>query len=244
MKASFVALFFRLNEALFLQRKHVLLDPADFFPGHAETLEVHGNSGQMGRGEITAFGRGVRIVAAELPLDFGCTHGGIDLNLVVKLPVIIGAQIVDKIPRPGTAIAAMGIESRLNAQSLVRNDRHELAVCNQLFKLFFILDARQLQAIHFFVLDHHGFARRAEHRRPEDAMNARAMLAGVNRAVRRADRASKRRKAHNHEHHGQREQSGLGQPSHFSHTLRRFATQRQGGVFYPAAALFQGKIFR
>ena len=110
MKYPLAALFFRFDQAQIFEREHVLLHPLDLLAAHAPALDVHRDTGQMGRCSLASFGRRIAVVSPELLLDLNRAHCGIDLDLVTKLFVVGLTQIFQKVTCPGTAIAAVGIK--------------------------------------------------------------------------------------------------------------------------------------
>ena len=108
--------FFGFDQALLFQRKHVVLHPLDLVATKAAALNVDRQTCQMRRSDL-AFRRGcVAIVTAKFLLDFHRANRGVYLNLPMKLGVVGGAQIIQKFTRPGTAIAPVRIETRIEAK--------------------------------------------------------------------------------------------------------------------------------
>jgi len=126
-------LFLGFNQAEIFQRQHVFLHPLDLFAAHAAALEINGNAGEMGRSNFAFSGRGVAIMTPEFLLDLHRPHSGIQLDLTVKLLVKRLAQVIDKLPGPGTAITAVGIQPRVKAQGLAGNDWNQIFACLELF---------------------------------------------------------------------------------------------------------------
>jgi hypothetical protein len=134
---------------------------------HATALQVNRDAGKMRRSGISVDGRGVAIVAAKLFLNFYGSNGGINLNLFVKLMVVNGGQIQDKIARPRSAIATGRVEAPVKVQPFIFFDRNQIVRRFQLFQFEVVGDSRQIEPIDFFILSDQGVVRRAEHRIPE-----------------------------------------------------------------------------
>src|SRR5882762_9326665 len=128
----------------------------------------------MRRGGLAFCGGSVAIVAAELFLHLHGADCGIYLDLVVELAVISLAEILDEIARPGTAVAAVGIEPGIDAKRGAGADRNQSLTFFQGFEFVVILNARQIEAIDFLVLAKQRIVGRAENRAP--AQTARVML--------------------------------------------------------------------
>ena len=120
---------------------------------------------------------------AKLFLYLHRPHRRIHLNRIVELLVVSLAQIVKKVARPRTAITAIRIKPRIEAQRLAGNDRNQFLAGDQLIELSLILDSRQFQAVNFLVLAQQRIARRAEHRVPKHAAKASPAFAGAMRVL-------------------------------------------------------------
>ena len=70
----------------------------------------------------------------------------------MKLLIVSLADIAEKIARPGTAIAARRVETGFDLQRIACDDRHQFVRGLHGFELVVVLNARQIQAIDFFVL--------------------------------------------------------------------------------------------
>jgi len=99
----------------------------------------------------------------------------------VKLFVVSLAQIIKKVARPGTAITAIRIKPRIEAQSVAGDNRNQFLAADQLFKLSFILNARQFQPVNFLILAQERIMRGAKYGIPKDAAN---MSSAFTRAMR------------------------------------------------------------
>jgi len=65
------------------------------------------------------------IVASQTMLLLYRADGRVDLDLLVEAVVIVGGEVIQKIARPGAAVAVLGIETTLNSQRLAFVDRHQ-----------------------------------------------------------------------------------------------------------------------
>ena len=99
---------------------------------------------------------GVAIVAAQFLLHLHGADRGVDLDLIVELPIIDFGKVLNKIAGPGTAIAARGIETAFDLQRLALFDGHQVARGLQRFQFNVVLNAGQIDAVDFFVLPESG----------------------------------------------------------------------------------------
>jgi len=70
---------------------------------------------------------------------------------------------------------------------LAGNDRNQFLAGDQLIELRLILDARQFEAVDFFVLAQQGIPGRAEYRIPQDTAKPAMTFAGVTRILAGSD---------------------------------------------------------
>ncbi len=113
-------------------------------------------------------------MAAKLLLDLDRSHRGIYLDRSVELLVVRLAQIIEELARPGTAIAAIGIKARIEAECGTGNDRNQILTGFQLLQFGVVLNAGQIHAINFVILQQQGFARRTKYRIPAEATKVSA----------------------------------------------------------------------
>jgi hypothetical protein len=168
VEAPVAAFFFGLNQAEGAQFEEVKLNPMQFGWRQAAALQVHGNAGEVGRGCVAVDRSGIAIVTAELLLDLDGADGRVELNGMVELGAEVAAQVLHKVARPGTAVAALRRKLWRDVQVITFAKWDEIVRCDQLFQFVIVLDARQLQAVDFCVLAEQGIVRRAEDRVPVD----------------------------------------------------------------------------
>src|SRR5580658_9542565 len=165
-------LFFRFDQAERVQIKQVMLDESHLLFGHAAALQVDRDTGEMRRRGIAIDWRCVAIVAPQFLLHRHGAHGGVQLDLRVKLAIIRFGKVLHEIASPGTTIAARGIEAAFNFQRLTGCNRHQFAGRLQRVELIVVLYSWQIEAVDFFVLPHQGIVGGAEQRVPEHAAQA------------------------------------------------------------------------
>src|SRR5438876_11929179 len=169
MEYPLMTLFFRLDQAEFFERHHVVLHPLDLLAAHATALDVYSDACKVRRRGFAFFRCSVAVVTAKFLLPFHGPHRGVYLDLAVELFVVGCAQVIEKFACPRTAIAAIGIEPRIKTQRLTSDDRHQLIISFELLQLSIILDARQLQPIDLLILAEQGIARWTKHGVPAQA---------------------------------------------------------------------------
>jgi hypothetical protein len=179
VKYPLMPFFFRFNQTLVSERHEVFFHPRYLLPGHAPALDIDCDPGQVRGCGLALLGCGIAIVTAKFFLYLYCAHGRIHLNGGVELLIISFAQIVKKIARPRAAITTIGIKARIEAQGLASNDRNQFLAGDQLIELRLILDARQFEAVDFFVLAQQRIPGRAEYRIPKDTAEPAMTFAGV-----------------------------------------------------------------
>ena len=137
-------------------------------------------------------------MAAKFLLNFYRAHRGVHLNLPVEFFVVGCAQIVQELAGPGTAITAIGVEARIKSKALTGNNRHQVFAGFELLKFGVILNAGQVHAINFLILQQQRFARRTEHRIPAQAADMSAMQPARTTLRRNVTVQRKRRSADRH----------------------------------------------
>ena len=156
----------------------------------------------MGRSDLAFGGRGIAIVAAKFLLDLYRSDRRVHLNRGMKTLVIGRAQIVEKFTRPGTAIAPVGIETRIEAKRGAGNDRNQVFAGLQLLQFGVVLNARQIHPVDLLILQQQRFARRTKHRIPAkaakvsatDSMSATRRNVAVQSKSRRTDGGQQKKK--------------------------------------------------
>ena len=68
------------------------------------------------------------------------------------------AHVIEKFTRPGTAIAPVGIEARIETQRGAGNDRDQIFAGLQLLQLSVVLNARQIHPVDLLILQQQRFA--------------------------------------------------------------------------------------
>jgi len=179
VKYPLMPFFFRFHQTLVSERHQVFFHPRYLLLGHAPALDIDCNAGQVRGCGLALLGCGITIVAAKFFLYLYRTHGRIHLNRGVEVLIISFAKIIKKIARPRAAITAIGIKSRIKAQGLAGNDWNQFLAGDQLIEFRLILDARQFEAVDFFVLAQQGIAGWTEYRIPKDASEPAMTFAGV-----------------------------------------------------------------
>ena len=136
---------------------------------HAAALQVKRDCRQDGTKRYRHQWGGVAIVAAKFFLNLDGANRGIHLDSIMKLVVVDGGEIFNKIARPRTAVAARGIEAAVNVQPFILFDRNQIAAKLSIVPVRRRPDAGQIEPIDFFILSKQGIVRRPEHRIPKDA---------------------------------------------------------------------------
>ena len=147
-----MALFFGLNQAESLHVEEVAFHPVNLILGHAATLQVDGESGEMRRSSFALSRRSVAIVTAKFFLNLHGSHGGVHLNLFVKAVVVSLREILNEVTRPRTAVAPRRIEARVEAQCFAGDDGLQRSTGLQRFEFIIVLNARQFEPVDLGVL--------------------------------------------------------------------------------------------
>src|SRR5260370_31401279 len=106
----------------------------------------------MGRSNLTFSGGRVAIMTAKLFLDLDRPHRGIHLDRSAKLVVVGLAQVVEKLTRPGSAVAPVRIKTRIEAKWWTGKDRIQVFAGLQLLEFGVVLNAGQIHAVDFVIL--------------------------------------------------------------------------------------------
>src|SRR5258706_840221 len=169
VKTPVAALFFGLDQTERVQIEQVAFDKTNLFFRKASAVEIDSEAGKMRRCGVAFCWSGIAVVTSQSLLSLDGPDGRIDLDLGVELAVVGFGKVLEKIARPGTAIATRRIKAAFNLQRLALLNGYQCTRGLERFEFGVVLNAGQIAAVDFCVLPDQGIARRTEHRIPEDA---------------------------------------------------------------------------
>src|SRR5215469_3625473 len=196
VKAGLAALFFWLDDVLFLHPGKIVGNPFMLLASQAALADVHSCPGKVRRSYFAFSRRGIVIRAHQVPLLLGRPNSGRNLQRSSKLLVELAAHIVHELHHPRTRIPPILLKIRVDRHVLSADKRHKHTAFFELLELSVILDARQSSLIDLGVLLEQGVPGSTQlwrNRRSVIAQAAKVSTAVM--ATRRADAASTSRPA-------------------------------------------------
>lgn len=175
VEAGLVELLFNVDLAGGLEGQQPGAHPGKLRDGHALLADVDGGAGEVRGCDIAVGGGGVAIDFEEGALESDGADGGVDLEGAVETGVVGAGEVREEIGRPGTAVAAVGGQLRVDAEGGSGGKGDDFAGGFKLFQLGVVFDADQPFGFVALILADEGFERAAQGR---DKMDARDGLDG------------------------------------------------------------------
>ncbi len=126
VKAGLLEFFFNVDPAALDEGKKVSAEPGDLGKREAALGDVHGLSGEMGRGSIAFGWSGVAVGVLEPKLKLNGANGGVDLQRGVEVSVEVLGQSGEELRGPGPAEAPVIGEAVVDTERLAcwKADEH------------------------------------------------------------------------------------------------------------------------
>lgn len=152
VKDGLLEFFLDINLAGVLNGEEIFAHPSELFCGHTAFGDVDGGTSEVGGCSSTGGGGGIAVNANEVLLHGDSANSGVNAEGLAEDGIIGGGNVTEKFGGPGTAIAAVDGQARIDNEMSADGERQQLACAAQVVELCVIADALEAFLIRHFIL--------------------------------------------------------------------------------------------